>query len=118
MRKLLIVLAVTISLGLIASQVWAGPGCGYWGRSGTGYYSNENPGGSYQDFLNDTANLRNGLAARQGEYNALMAQPNPDPEKAGQLAREIGELEAKLQGKAQAYGVDAQTGPSSGWYCW
>lgn len=116
MRKLLIVLAVTVSLGLFVSQVWAGPWCGYRGRPGD--YSYSNPGGSYQGFLSDTANLRNELAAKQGQYNALMAQPNPDPQRAGQLARDIGELEAKLQAKAQAYGLHAPMGPYAGWYCW
>ncbi|MBW1801717.1 MAG: periplasmic heavy metal sensor [Deltaproteobacteria bacterium] len=95
-----------------------------------GYAPGVNPGGAYQNFLNDTVQLRQDLAAKQREYNALMAQPNTDPKRAGQLSGEIATLHQQLQAKAQASGLP---GPGSygapmggygygprygGWACW
>jgi zinc resistance-associated protein len=132
MRKLLIVMVVLVAVGFIGSQAlaclwdgyWGGPMRGSWG----GYYSN--PGGSHQEFLNDTAPLRQELAAKQGEYNALMAQPNPDPKRVGQLSQEIAHIHDRLQAKAQASGLPRPGsygapmggygyGPGhGGWACW
>jgi hypothetical protein len=111
MRKIVIALIALVSLGLVASQVWACRWAGYWGGPMRGpwggYYSNIHSGRSYQKFLNDTAELRQELAAKQGKYNALMAQPTPDPEKAGQLSQEIASLHDQLQAKAESFGLPA-----------
>jgi len=134
MRKLIIVSISVVFLGLIASQALACWWDGYWGgpvgwRGGTyapGTGSTEN----YQSFLSDTAQLREELAAKQGEYNALMAQPNPDPSRIGQLTLEIARHHDQLRAKAQVSGL---AGPGSsgapmggygygsghgGWACW
>lgn len=134
MKKVLIVLVTLVSLGFIASQslacwwdgYWGGPTGGAWG----GYAPGINPGGAYQNFLNDTAKLRQELAGKQAEYNALMAQPNPDPKRAGELSKEIAGIHDQLQAKAQASGLPGpgsygaqrggyRYGPGySGWGCW
>ena len=137
MKKLLIVLVSVAAFGLIASQALACMWDGYWGGPmggswGSGYYSNVNPGGSHQKFLDDTAKIRGELAAKQGEYNALMTQPNPDPKRAGKLSREIAELHDQLKAKAQAYDLPVPRnrgayhsppaghyyGYCGGWGCW
>jgi zinc resistance-associated protein len=108
MKKVLIALVLVVSMGLIASQVlarcwdghWRGAVKGNWGW----HHSNVSPDASYQDFLNETSKLRQELAIKQGEYNALMAEAKPDPEKAAQLSREIVSLSAQIQAKARAHG--------------
>jgi|LQYC01.1.fsa_nt_gi hypothetical protein len=108
MNKLLIVLAIVVSLGIGASQAIAWYGDGSWGYPGPGwcnwgggYYPEDR--GSYQKFLNETEKSRQELAAKQGEYDALMAQPNPDQQKAGRLAQDITRLQDQLEAKAQTY---------------
>jgi len=122
MRKLVITLAVVGALGLVASQALAwGPG-GQGGWCPMGGYSGAYTGGAYQSFLNDTAQLRQELAAKQGEYNALMAQPNPDPKQTAQVSQEIARLQEQIQTKAQSSGVAAPGpyayGTQRGWMCW
>ena len=88
MKKLLIVLITVVSLGLVASLALACMWDGYRGDSRGSYsggYASGMTSGTYQNFLNDTATLRQGLAAKQGEYSVLMARPNPDPKRIGQL---------------------------------
>ncbi len=60
--------------------------------------------------MTETASLREELAAKRAEYNALMARDNPDPEQAGQLQKEITELRNKIRSKAQAYNMGPQNG--------
>lgn len=138
MRKLIIVIALVASAGLLASAALACYWDGYYGgpMGGSmmgGYYPGVAQGGSYQTFLDETQDLRQELAAKQGEYSALMAQSNPDPQKAGQISREIAGMHGQLQAKARARGLGAQGGPGpysapmrpngygsgyGGWNCW
>ena len=130
MKKLLVVLVTVVSLGFIASQALACMWDGYWGGGPMmgGYYSSAATSGSYQSFLNDSARLRQELAAKQGEYNALMSQPNPDAKRVGQLSQEIAGIHDRLRAKAQASGLpdpgsySAQMGNYGsgygGWACW
>ena len=136
MKKLLIVLVSVAAFGFIGSQALACMWDGYWGGPmggswGCGYYSNVNPGGSHQKFLNDTSKIRGELAAKQGEYNALMAQPNPDPKRAGKLSQEIAALHDQLKATAQTYDLSTPRTYSAppmgysgygrgynGWGCW
>lgn len=127
MKKLIIVSISVVFLGLIASQAlacwWDGysgsPMGGTWGDYCWSGYT----GGASQEFLNETATLRQELAAKQGEYQALMAQGNPDPKRAAEISREIAGLRDQLHAKAQARGV-AGPGPYAqgprygGWGCW
>jgi putative membrane protein len=114
MKKVIIALVLVISIGFIGSQVlaqcwdgyWRGPMRGDWGW----HHSYANPNGSYQDFLKETSKLRQDLAIKQGEYNALMAQPTPDPQKAEQLSKEIVGLRAQIEARARANGLFAPGG--------
>ena len=136
MRKLLIVIALVASVGLLASAALACYWDGYYGgpMGGPmmgGYNPGVAQGGSYQTFLDETQDLRQELAAKQGEYNALMVRSNPDPQKAGQISREMEGIHGQLQAKARARGLGAQGGQgpysspmrpydsgSGGWACW
>ena len=122
MRKLVITLAVVAVVGLVASQALA---WGPWGQGGwcpMGSHYGAYTGGAYQNFPNDTAQLRQELAAKHGEYNALMAQPNPDPKRTAQVSQEIARLQEQIQSKAQSSGMAAPGpyayGPHRGGMCW
>ena len=114
MKKLIIVMAVVATVGFVAIQVSACMWDGYYGGGPIGGYSGGyfQQGGAYQDFLNETTQLRQDLAAKRGEYNALMAQPSPDPKRAAKLSQEITVLNDKLRAQAQAKGYSA---PAQRW---
>ena len=109
MKKLIIVLAVIATVGVIAIQVSACMWDGYyeggpmWGHSGN--YAPQS--GAYQDFLNETTQLRQDLASKRGEYSALMAQPSPDPKSAAKLSQDITALQDRLRTQAHAKGFSA-----------
>ncbi|PIP38723.1 MAG: hypothetical protein COX19_11120 [Desulfobacterales bacterium CG23_combo_of_CG06-09_8_20_14_all_51_8] len=117
-RALLVMVAVVFLSFTVSSQVmaWTCAGNGYMGDPYGGGYTNADPNANfdtaldtnYQNFLNDTASLREQLAAKQGEYDALMSQPNPDPEYAGQLSLQIAKLHNQIREKAQADGLPAR----------
>jgi len=117
MKKTILVIAAVAFISLIGTQAFACYWNGYWGgpMGGpvAGYY-----GGNYQGFSDDTVQLRQDLAAKQGEYNALMAKSNPDPKRAADLSRQITSLHDQLRSKAQAYNLPAPgAGYGYGW-CW
>jgi hypothetical protein len=101
-KRIIMILAVLMSAGFIVGSAWACQWDGNRGGSGwgydSGYYGNQS--GSYQNFMNDSASFR--------EYNALMAQQNPDPKQAGQLQEDIAKLNNQIQQKAQEYNVPSR----------
>lgn len=80
---------------LTAGVAWAGP----W--SGSGHHGGY--GVNNEAFFNETADLRSELAGKRGEYQALLAQEKPDPERAAQLRQDIVQLREQIRTKAQAY---------------
>jgi len=56
-----------------------------------------------QRFFDNTAQLRQDLAAKQREYNALLATPAPDPKRAAGLSYEINALHDQLSAQARSY---------------
>ncbi len=98
------------------NQIWTKamscglPAMGYY-TDPNGYY-NADMDANYQKFLTDTASLREQLAAKQGEYIALISQPNPDQQLAGQLSLQIAELMNQIREIALSYGI-----PARGGYC-
>ncbi len=119
-KRIMMILAVIMSAGFIAGSVWACPWYGNWGGnwdswgwgSDSGYYDSQD--NSFQSFINDSASIREELAARHGEYNALMAQQNPDPKRAGELQADIARLNNQIQQKAQKYNVSSRGANHSG----
>ena len=104
MKKAIFLIAVVASITLIGTQAFACYWDGYWGgpMGGpmAGFYSD-----NFQGFYNDTSQLRQDLAAKQSEYNALMATPNPDPKRAAELGREITALHDQLSAQARSYNL-------------
>ena len=105
MKKSILVFAAAATFTLIGTQAFACYWDGYWsgpmGAPMAGFQGN----GKYQDFYEKTASLRQDLAGKQGEYNALLATPNPDPKRAAELNREIATLHDQLSAKARSFNL-------------
>jgi hypothetical protein len=100
------------------NQIWDKAvyyGCTGWGYSNGNSNTTLDP--NYQKFLTDTASLREQLAAKQGEYVALISQPNPDPKLASQLCLQIAKLNSQIRDMALSYGLTAAgyQGYCGGW---
>ena len=106
MKKITLILIAVAITGFSATQALAGRGHqGY--RDGGCIQQNltDEQVQARQAFMKDTAELRQSLAVKRGEYRALMAGENPDPKAAGQLSGEIAGLKNQLREKAVAAGV-------------
>ena len=112
MKKAILIVVAVAFTALIGTQAFACYWDGYWGGPTggpmAGYYS-----GNYQGFYDQTAQLRQDLAAKQGEYNALLATSNPDPKRAAELSREITVLHDKLSAQARSHNLPA---PNAAYY--
>ncbi|MFW5637146.1 MAG: periplasmic heavy metal sensor [Thermodesulfobacteriota bacterium] len=106
MRKILIALALIITVGFVVSQAWAwgggryGQGRGFYGNGGR-HMANVDPQ-AYGEFMNNTADLRKQLAQKRVEYQTLMAQPDPQQDQVAQLRQEMTDLQAQIQDQAPA----------------
>ena len=102
MKKLMLTLAAAATFTLIGTQAMACYWDGYWGGPMGGPMAGVQSNGNYQDFYEKTASLRQDLAGKQGEYNALMASSDPDPKRAAELNRELTVLHDQLSAKARS----------------
>jgi zinc resistance-associated protein len=121
MKKAILIVAAAAFTALIGTQAYACYWDGYWGGPMGGPmagYQN----GNYQGFYDQTAQLRQDLAAKQGEYNALLATSNPDPKQAAELNREIAVLRDQLTAQARSYALPPANGGyygrMGGYGCW
>ena len=136
MKKLVITLAIGLLITALAIPVFArgrgwgrgghmggfwggGPGsCGQYDRG----YGSQNPEErTRQDlrgegFYNDTAEIRNQIRTKSAELDAVLNSPNPDPEKAKSLQKDISELQAKMDEKRLSYELEARKGAPKGSY--
>ena len=106
MKMSLLVIAATVFITLTGTQAFACLLAGYWGgpRGGpiAAAYSP-----AYHGFYDQTKQLRQDLAAKRGEYNALMATSNPYPKRAAELNRQIASLDHQRRAKAQSPNMPA-----------
>ena len=104
MKKAILIVAAMAFTASIGSQAFACYWDGYWGGpmggSMAGYHN-----GNYQGFYDQTAQLRQDLAAKQSEYNALMATSTPDPKQTAELNREIAVLHDQLSAQARSFNL-------------
>ena len=106
MRKILVALALIIAVGFVVSQGWAwgngwsGQGRGFCGMGGR-YMANADPQ-AYEEFMNNTADLRNQLAQKRVEYQTLMARPNLPQDQVTRLRQEMTDLHSQIQSRAPA----------------
>jgi zinc resistance-associated protein len=107
MKKTMLTLAAISLIALIGTQAYACYWDGYWGGPMGGPMAGSYDG-NHQAFYDKTARLRQNLAAKQGEYNALLATSNPDPERTAELGREITVLHDQLRAQARTYNLPAR----------
>lgn len=110
MRKSIIAFVTVVFMGVGTSGALACGGGAYDGGHGMGwsqggYMTGWNHGSGYsRGYIGETATLRQELAAKRGEYDALMTHHDHDPNRAAQLSEEIASLEDQIQARAQARG--------------
>ena len=68
----------------------------------------------YEQFLQDTVELRKELAEKMAEYQSLMASTNPDPSKGAMLTEEYYQLRDVLTQKARLAGIAPKRGGCNG----
>jgi len=107
MKKAMLILAAISLITLIGTQAFACYWDSYWGGPMGGPMAGSYDG-NQQEFYDKTAQLRQDLAAKQGEYNALLATTNPDPKRTAELSREIAALHDQLRAQARSYNLPAQ----------
>lgn len=108
MKKTIITLAIVAALATLGAQAFAyGPGYGCWNNTPATAENAE----QYQAFLDQTTDLRRGLAVDHAELAALMHADNPDPAAVRALTERILDQEEAINEQAEALGVD------NGWTC-
>ncbi len=111
-----IVLAATLSTALafagIQAATAAGPGAGkgsgFKGQGpcfGQGQQCDEETLKKHDAFLAETTELRKSIAQKRAEKRAVMANENPDAQKASKLAGELFDLREQMRTKAKAAGL-------------
>jgi Spy/CpxP family protein refolding chaperone len=68
----------------------------------------------YENFLQETVDLRKELGEKMAEYQALMASTNPDPSKGAMLTEEYYQLRDVLTQKARLAGIAPKRGGCNG----
>ena len=82
-----------------------GPGyCGNYYNDSSAY--NEEDQAALEKFRDDTKAIRKEIVVKRSELNALISKDNPDETKVAKLTGELYDLEAELDSKAEAAGID------------
>ncbi|KJR96378.1 MAG: hypothetical protein VR65_27980 [Desulfobulbaceae bacterium BRH_c16a] len=113
MKNSLLIIAAAAAITLTSTLSFACYWDGYWGGPMGGPVAMDNSGNS-QGFYEKTAKIRQDLAAKQGEYSALMATTNPDPQRAGDLSREMTVLHDQLSAEAKSFNLPTRGAGHSG----
>lgn len=117
MKRTLVILTLVAALGLVGAQAFAfGPGSGCGGCPGAGAGTVDNPE-QYQQFLDQTTDLRKQAALDRAELNAVMNQDNPDQAQAREIMARIWDAQEALRAKAAELGVSGGAGCLGGGGC-
>ena len=82
-----------------------GPGyCGTYNSKPRGY--TEEYQAAFEKFRDDTKAIRKEIVVKRSELNALLGKDNPDETKVAKLTGNLYDLEAELETKAEAAGID------------
>lgn len=110
MKKTIVAFALVLAagFGLYTADAHA-QGWGYNGMMGP-YGMMGNNGGYSQAFMTETTPIRTAIAADRAEMNALMAGPQPDPQRVRALSERISANETALAEKARSYEVNTIPG--------
>jgi Spy/CpxP family protein refolding chaperone len=117
MKKIVTVLTILSLIGFASYKAASAHGGKYFGGNnyGPGYcgnYYNDSTGYTEEDlaalekFRNDTKVIFKEIVVKRSELNALMRKDNPDETKVAKLTGDLYDLEAELETKADAAGID------------
>ena len=90
-------------------------GGGNYGPGYCGTYDNDSSGSpgytaeeqaALEKFRDDTKTIRREIVVKRSELNALISKDNPDETKVAKLTGELYDLNAELDSKAEAAGID------------
>ena len=120
MKKVLTTLGILVLVGFLAAPVFAhrygggknygGPGSGScWYEGG---YLTDNQKAEleklHQQYVDDTAKMREEIWNKSAELDTLLNSSNPDPKKAKGLQREISDLKTKMSDKRLDFELKAR----------
>jgi zinc resistance-associated protein len=120
MKKLLTTLGILVLVGFLAAPVFAhrwGGGKNYGGSGyGSCWYEGEDLTDNqraeleklHQQYVDDTAKLREEIWNKSAEIDTLLNASNPDPKKAKALQKEISDLKAKMSDKRVDFELKAR----------
>jgi len=84
-----------------------GPGyCGNYDNDSRSYTAEDQA--ALEKFRDDTKAVRREIVVKRSELNALISKDNPDETKVAELTGELYDLNAELESKAEAAGIDAR----------
>jgi Spy/CpxP family protein refolding chaperone len=117
MKKTVAAAALIAALTFAGIQTVSAHGGRYYDNDdyGPGYcgnYYNNNRAYTEQDqaalekFREETSPIRKEIVVKRSELDALLSQDNPDETKVAKLTGELYDLEASLDSKAEAAGID------------
>jgi zinc resistance-associated protein len=120
MRKVLTVLGILVLVGFLAAPVLAhrygggknygGPGAGPCWYEGEDLTDNQRAELEklHQQYVDDTAKMREEIWNKSAELDTLLNSSNPDPKKAKGLQREISDLKTKMSDKRVDFELKAR----------
>jgi Spy/CpxP family protein refolding chaperone len=117
MKKIVTVAAILSVIGFAFYQAASAHGGRYYSDNnyGPGYcgtYNSETRGyteedqAAFEKFRDDTTAIRKEIVIKRSELNALFGKDNPDETKVAKLTGDLYDLEAELETKAEAAGID------------
>ena len=117
MKKIVTVAAILSVIGFASYQAASAHGGRYYSGNnyGPGYcgtYNSETRGyteedqAAFEKFRDDTTTIRKEIVVKRSELNALLGKDNPDETKVAKLTGDLYDLEAELETKAEAAGID------------
>jgi hypothetical protein len=108
MKKFAVLLAGLMVVGMLTTGAWSYDGTGHPGAGPGPAKAQEltaEQKAAFTKFLTETKDLRRELAGKRAELRALQAQTAPDVKATGALAREIFDLDEKIDKKAEELGL-------------
>ena len=110
MKKIVTIAAILSVIGFASYQAASAHGgygagyCGTYNSDARGY--TEEDQAAFEKFRNDTTTTRKEIVVKRSELNALLGKDNPDETKVAKLTGDLYDLEAELETKAKAAGID------------
>ncbi len=125
MKKSIVALALVVAVGIagmnIAEARWGGGGYGCQngggpsGCNGSGCNQNSDVDSqAFEDFYDETADLREQMFDLRQDYFEIMNQETPDKEAAAEAWGEMFDLKTLIQEKAEAAGIQKGFGMRGG----